>query len=329
MLIQKGETTLTGTTTTVDLDTPVEEGKAFVMSSQSYDRDGSVGMDFVGTTVHLENVVSGNFTRLRFNRGSSGSGNPTIHWQVVSGDELNVQYGSATSSGSQSISTVDTAKAFPILHFSTTGSFNSHGFMTAELTSTSLDLLGNTGTMRWQVVEWDGATVARYAAGTTGSDINISITSVDLGTTFAYVTSRPTSTSNMRDMAISSRFTSATNLRIDRDNNGGSLDVQAYVVTIPESRVISNTSQYTYTGPSEDLDISGAGGVDPDSTFMVSSWYGSFAQSSMRNATRHKIHNSNTLRFQMDDSLTTPISYFAVEIAEPTPQNTGNFLACM
>lgn len=105
MLVQRGVTQLQYNTTEppvangpaeaiVNLATPVEAGKSFVIASARCAIGGWEGTKVYLTTAELINIVDGKYTQLRFyKRSTQGNRLVRVEWQVVSGDEFRVQSG--------------------------------------------------------------------------------------------------------------------------------------------------------------------------------------------------------------------------------------------
>jgi hypothetical protein len=83
MKVQRGATTMTATSSTVTLGTPVKVGESFVVATiKSENARPDSGMP----EIYLDTVSGGNYTQLKMVRSRASSGESvTVNWQVVTG----------------------------------------------------------------------------------------------------------------------------------------------------------------------------------------------------------------------------------------------------
>jgi hypothetical protein len=321
MKVQRGTTTLTGTTATITLATPVEVGKSFVIHSQSI--NDTTSPEAYACQTYLDDVVGGKFTKVQIQRNNSG-GTIYIYWQVVESSDFTVQYGTATTDTNVTISSVSTSKSFPIISARCSGSFNGRAFVQADITSaTNLSLTsGTTGAVvRWQVVEWEGATVAKYSGSASGSSATTTITQIDTSKAFIYGMSFAVSSSLFSANPGAWRFNSTTQVLTERGTTSGSISFLFYVVTPPESTVYTNVNSWTtFDDTSVEVSLS-PNSVKTDNTMLVTSWWGyvTNANAGPVQSAGHNLKNSTTLEFVKDADFSTGINYFAVEVGELEP----------
>jgi len=126
--------------------------------------------------VELDGVSGDNYTKIKATRQLADNDITKAEWQVVYGDEFNVQSGiidcnDLTTEVLQGIDEVDLLKSFIVHTNYTSDERASKAFFMADFSSSEEISFsrgngeaGDINSIRWYVVEWDGATVNEYAA---------------------------------------------------------------------------------------------------------------------------------------------------------------------
>jgi hypothetical protein len=338
--VYRGSTSLTGTTTTttVTLGTPVAVGESFVVASVKSQVDRG---DSSLPVVFLKTEVSGEYTELEITRiRGATSEDITVAWQVITGSEFTVQNGTATiGSGSSTttaaISTVDTSIAFPVIYFAPstggTGGPQNCGINVAFNSTTELgfsrDTTAGTSTIRWQVVEWTGATVATYTTTLSGTSVNSTITAVDMDSTF--VVNYFNCSGAIYDGRISPKvtLTTTTNIQTTRDNSNNDIDLRFFVVSHPDISVQRGTIQMTSTVASNTATVSS---VDTTKSFLMTHIAGNSQNNASSNDERsnHVLTDATTVTVsRIGTGNLTDVSYQLVEFVLSSNIKTINGLA--
>ena len=178
-------------TVTQPLETPVPVGKSFVIGTA---RSDNYRVSRTFATFKLDNVINGHYTSIVVQRLYRADSNADYEWQVVTGDDFKVQTGEADLGGvvekEETIDKVDRDKSFVLLSVRSSGVFSSASFVEGRLSDdqtikmSRITAVSET-VVRWQVVEWEGASV-QY--GTTVQDLEegsktVPINKVDLNKT--------------------------------------------------------------------------------------------------------------------------------------------------
>ena len=273
--VQTGTVTISDTNTFVtDTITSVDTSKSLLLFSNR-----------LGSDVPLEpnhGMVSGELTSgttVRFERKGS-TGTITVNYYVaefssgVTVERGDVDISAATTN--VTITSVDTAKSFPIISMRTTGSLYSRDdFFRADITtSTNLQLsantFGGTPTVEWQVVEYTDCTIqtgdVSFATG--DSSKTATLTSVDTAKTWLLYTYETDINSAQADaFLVRGQLTDATTLTFDRDGTGTTVDVTYYAVEFTDGTSVQRGSEsFTTSETQNDVTITSV-----DTTWAVAS----------------------------------------------------------
>ena len=124
--------------------------------------------------VDLSDISGDNYTKIKATRYSSNDHITTVEWQVIYGDEFNVQTGTIDCNDlslteTQEITPVDLDKAFIIHTNYASDELASKGFFMSDFSSESEVVIsrgyaqsGDVNSINCQVIEWSGATVHSY-----------------------------------------------------------------------------------------------------------------------------------------------------------------------
>lgn len=308
--VQRGETNMAaGTTTvTIDLTTPVPNGKSFAIVSM---RANAYQPSRTLATATLMTDSGGNWTQLRIQRAFATDTAADYQWEVVWGNGFTVQTGEATlpTSGTKqldvTITAVDLSKAFALVSMRTNNTGAIAGFIRGKLTSTTnLQLnAGDTATssysgiVRWYVVEWEGATVqsGSTAFNTNNSTRNETISTVDRTKSFVvYSWDMLAFSTNVGIIATRAALTSDTNLQFFRALNSASANgtVDWFVVSHPDISV--QYGQETLTAAAS-ANPSITSVSDAARTFMPTPLQGNASCNTNANLTLHDGYNTRYL----------------------------------
>jgi len=316
--IQRGSITLSGSASSVLLDTPVEVGKSFVIcSTRGTASDPSSSM----ARVYLSDVVGANYTKITAARNST-TGTCYVEWQVISGDQFSVQSGSIACNASYkdvNISKVDLSKSF-IFVSSTTNSGNIYrGLVRVKFNSdTQIEIRKGDSdttffpTVQWYVVEWDGASVQSGLVTNSSQTNTANISGVDLDKSFLAYNYYVTSTSSNSAYAfVRGRFSSNSQVEFMRGSSTNSAYVSYFVISHPD--IIVSSGLITISGTSENANVS-------TESFLPVTSVGNAYQTSTSTSTLHHGYNTHslndtTLTVERTDSTgTLYASWFAVKV---------------
>ena len=251
--VQSGSVTFATTDTTKTATiTAVVLSKSFVVFGVSLDENdpgaGSITAQLTATTT------------VTFQRLGTATNSLTVHWYVAEFTSgVTVQRGSVTSPGASenvTLTAVDTARSFPLVSNSSSGStYDANDFVRAEITTSTNLLLtmdngGETGdVIEWQVVEYLDAEVqtGNLSFLTTDSSKTDTITSVDTSKSwliFNYKTDGGT-TANIGQRLVRGVITNATTLTFDRSNTGQTLDLTYYLIEFEDATTVAK-GQHTF-----------------------------------------------------------------------------------
>jgi len=263
--VQNGQATLPADTLSVDVAiSSVNTGRAFLVFGARFDSAEP------GKSQVSGRMVDG--TTLRFERGIAASPAPaiTIEWYVAEfSGGVSVQRGTTLLSAlttNVAITSVDTAKAFPIISYRTDGAtYDLNDFVRAKITgSTNLELTvneaGSCCTIEWQVIEYQDAKVQSndVTFATTDSSRTAAITSVNTWRTwllFTYTSDSGTGT-NIGQKMVRGVVTNPTTLTFDRSNTGQAMTLTYYVVEFFDgTSVQSNSAAFLATETQKDVTV--------------------------------------------------------------------------
>ena len=244
-----------------------------------------------------------------------------------------IQSGTASSTGSISITSVDTSKSFVHCGFRISGSA-ANNFSTCQLNSTGDTVLfqsggGSSVSVNWYVAEFSkGVSVQRGSetmdSSTSSLDVTLS-SSVDLSRTFVIVSSRMSTSDTDKDerRTVMAQLTTSTNLQISRNETGIAIDVEWQVVQMDGAKVQSGTT--TLSGTSATASLTS---VDESTTFLIFNSKASSDVDGVENRfyTRGTITDSTTITFNRETSSTgsVDISWYAIEMIEGTVVQKGS-----
>jgi hypothetical protein len=194
-------------------------------------------------------------TNLRVARKTTGDIAMSIRWQVIefaTGASVQQLYITPEDeyAHDETITSVNTAKSFPILTLINQGSLlNNDDLWTARITSATNVQFGCATNVDYenkvlccQIVTIDDATVAEYT-GTTDTDgsTSVTISAVTLAKTFEFFTFKYNGSIFNRTMIIPVP-TSTTNINFTRQltSAGGAYDYSLYVVSISDNLTVQN-----------------------------------------------------------------------------------------
>jgi hypothetical protein len=328
MQVYRGTTTLTGTSSTVTLSTPVAVGESFVVASVKSQVDRP---DSALPLVYLDTISGGNYTELKIERtrASAGVEDIVVAWQVLTGTEFTVQQGSATigsggTTTTATISAITTSRAFPIIYYNPSNANDGSENTAVNVSVNSTTQLGfarntastNTMSIRWQIIEWDNATVATYtdSIGSGASSKTTTITSVDTDRAFVipYYT---TSASLYGARALPRvRITNATTITASRGDTTNAISLRYFVVShsqiIVKSGSVSMASGVASTTASPTP-------VRTDMTCLFTHIQGNGDQTSSSSASGRVLHiltDEDTFTFERTaTSQTTTLNYQSVD----------------
>ncbi len=244
-VVQSGETTMNAQTTVVNIPTPVNTSRAFILysvrASTTYDDPSHSG-------IYLQWV---NGTRFNLIQGSASSFGAIVDWYVIEGGSLKVQ------SGVQSYTTTSTSFNIPITSTnisrsivfmglgscaSTTNTYLGQTRWTGSLTSSTnlyiqRDYSGNcAGSVSYFVVEFDdGSNIQGGAISNVGSSSYAYVNPINLSNTWFYFSSAFGSTATRaEDQGIIFRFYNSTAFQLSRNSGARSTArVQWYAISTP------------------------------------------------------------------------------------------------
>ena len=256
--IQTGTTTIAaGSASNTATITSVDTTKAFLVFGVS---EGNINPQFGQISGQITNSTTLTFTRAT----AASSPAVTVHWYVAEfSSGVTVQRGAAILGTSTSVNvtltTVDTAKAFPLISLRTTGAtFDGNDFVKARITSsTNLELTmlvaGDSAgvTVEWQVIEYTDANVqtnslsgdVTFAAG--DSSELVTVTSVDPTKSwliYNYSSAAGTST-NIGQKLVRGVITNGTTLTFDRNSTGQAINLTWFLVTFSDNTTVQDGSQ--------------------------------------------------------------------------------------
>ncbi|WP_415280976.1 hypothetical protein [Candidatus Nitrososphaera sp. FF02] len=253
--VQAGEESYATGISSIDVDiTTVDLSESFIIVTNRLNT-GSAGENSMGfwtgrfadsDTISLE----------RARTGEDG----VISWQVVSIEGASVQSGSFTTSGTSgtdSVTSVDTAKSFFIFSTRVSTSTNIRetsvrGSLTDDQTIAFSRTTAGSGTIftEWFVVEWDRFSVqAGQTAASGASAINAAIS--DVGTlerAFEWHSRDSTGTgTGFGSISITGALMSTTNLQLQKGANGQTQEVNWQVVVIGADTDVQLTDGIAFT----------------------------------------------------------------------------------
>lgn len=303
MLVQRGTTTIAdgNTSTTVTLPNPVPVGKSFAIVN------GRIGSAESSTSIFcmhtLSTVVNGKYTELVITR-SNDNGTVTASWQVVNGPMLTVQRGQTTLSsgtGTASITAVDRSRAFIIISNTAVTTTGEECLVKAQFNSTTeiqFDLDSGASAapvVEWQVIEWEGASVQEVSSGAmNNTTLNVAISEVDLNKTFvvySWTTNEANPLEEFGEDVPKVELSSTTNIAVSRGGDTTQLNLQFFVVSIPDGSVQSG--DFSISGTSNTDTISTA--VNTDFTFMPMPFLGNGYYDSGASVTSDKATHTQVL----------------------------------
>ncbi len=265
--VQRGSTTLGATTTDVPISS-VALSRSFVLMNSRVS-----GSTFGSSDFPRAQLTSP--TNLRLSVESSSSN--VVKWQVIQYNDANVQRGTASfasgdSSKTATVSTVDTTQAWLVYSNTTAaGSANNigqklvRGLITNATTLTfDRSSTGQTLDVAWELVEFTDATSVQHASAAFASadtTQNVTITAVDPsraiavgGTTLYGGRSAYTSDDNPGVGWFTTRLTTSTNLRIQRNVALAAADLGWFVIHWPgtaDPLVVNSTGDAVDNAPGD------------------------------------------------------------------------------
>ena len=255
---QSGTVTLAaGNASTTATITAVNLSRSFLVFSTTAD-DADSG------SAHVRGQLTDS-TTVTFNRDTTGPA-VSISWTVVEyASGVSVQRGTFTGAASTTenitISSIDTAKSFPIVSLQAAGTiFGEDDFIKAKLTtSTNLELampsFPSTVYVEWQVVEFTHAVVqtgdVAFASGE-GSKTD-TLTSVDTSKAWLTYTHDSTNgtTTNIGQKLVRGMVTNATTVTFDRDDTGQPINLTWYLVEFTDGTSVQHASEAFTTGETQ------------------------------------------------------------------------------
>lgn len=250
MLVQRGEITLTATSTFVTLETPVPVGKSFPMVLTRHATSSRMN---TAVTPVLTTEVNGYFTQILFQRASNNY-DVTLVYYIISGDEFTVQSDlytlqSGYTSRNVTIGEVDLTKTFVLSYTRQATSdvtYNDSIFrIRVSLTNaTTLNFsrsgTGHTVNNAWYVVTMEGATVEQFTANipTSGYATDVSVNEVDISKAFLIHTWQSDFIGAFPSASVIAHFIDNSTIRC-RLNNTPAITVTGFVVSHPKIKVIS------------------------------------------------------------------------------------------
>ncbi len=337
--VQSGSATIAdGNTSTTATVTAVDLSKSFLVFSLT-------GSDTNPNNLQVSGQITAT-TTLTFTRvGTSGA--VSINWYVAEFTSgATVQRGTLTpmtgTTHNVTISSVDLAKAVPIISYAKAGStFGEDDFVKAKLTSaTNLELTrvgGADGTVEWQVVEFTNAAVQSgdVAFGAGESSKTDTLTAVDTAKSWlvhSYSSASGTS-ADIGQKLVRGVVTNTTTLTFDRDNTGQTADLTWYLVEFTDATSVQHASEPFGAGETQrDVTITA---VDLTRTFAIGGLYGRGGKSPYSTADDPGVgwmtaNLTTTTNLQLTRGLTgsttADVGWFTVELANdaPTISDIGN-----
>jgi hypothetical protein len=238
------ETTSGTGTKTVTLDTPVPVGKSYPRIT--WTAPGTVGSYGRQPAVMLTDEVDGHYTKLTFEWLNTSTGDITINWEVITGDELTVQSGREVFNQSKAvaITAVDLDESYIVVSTSADSSRSYATYVDAgytatdEITLTRRPIGGNV-LVCWYSVTMAGATVQSGSNTIAGApNATATIDEVDLTKSFLQF-SFSTAYYTAGQLLLEGHFNSATQIEFKFDLSLGSAPtyVKWFVVTHPKLKV--------------------------------------------------------------------------------------------
>jgi len=307
---------MSGSTSTVTLDTPVDDGKSWLLVSYSTEYPQITRMF---AKAELSDISDGQYTKISFERGDSFS-NVYVSWEVISGDEFTVQTGETSMQGSTSetetITEVDTDKSFVVLSTKGVGTGTGLQYVPRAYLSDSTTLTLNCSASdssdytiaRWYVVEWSGANVQSGTLSQTGVDTDVTITAVDLSKSFLLFNYSGPSFNTSSVNHISGNLTSTTNINFERGGISITISGTNYISWF----VISHDGLSVQSG---DVSITGTSSTDTITSVNLEVDYIAYTHT-------QELTDSTTVsieRFNGDDTLS---SYYYVVTETPNIKGT-------
>ena len=281
--VQRGSTTLSASTTDIPIAT-VDLSRSFTLVN-SRSGGGTFGAsDFVRALLTSP-------TSLRVEVTSSASN--AVQWQVITYNDAVVQRGTTVFAAGDATRTattaaVDAAKSW--LVYSTTtaaGTANDIGqkLIRGQITNgTTITFdrssTGQTLDVAWELVEFTDATSvqhasAAFAGGQTLRDVTISTVDATRsiavgGTTLIGGRSAYTADDNPGEGWFTTRLSSSTNLRIERDRASAAADLGWFVISWPDPLVVNSTGNSSDTNAGDGVcSTGGTVGSDPECTLRA------------------------------------------------------------
>lgn len=322
MLVQRGETSLTGTTktATITLDTPVPVGKSFPLISRRANTHFRMDSE---VTAELTAEADGHYTAIKLTRARADY-DVTVIYQVISGDEFTVQSGvkffsTADLTVSIPVSQVDLPQTFVVTTTrqasSDTTAADAKFRVRASLAETALTLSRNAGdhglNVVWHVVTMDGATVQQLTTETTELSVDITASSVNLEKTFLLHSWQSNLNGFFPANSWAAHLVDSTTVRLRR-NYSSTSKATCFVVSHPKLKVVSGLTAM-------DAGVSAAqeyASADPSLTFTLTNT----ATSTSTNGSylhgilcTHKVENNN-IHFQRNSAtIDCELAWFVVE----------------
>jgi len=238
--VQRGTVSFAGTSTDVTIPSAVVLANSFLIFQYNVD---TPDVDEVNVRGQITSP-----TNIHFERTTAGV-TVDISWYVVEDStRISSQRGNltmASTTENETITSVDLAKSFSLASWENPGaSWGDGDTIRHRLTSaTNLEFLIDTlpggfePEIDWEVTEFTGAVVQRgittFASGTASEDIVI--TSVDLSRSIVHISNTINGalavTPNIQ--GLSGELTTSTNLHIERDGTGNSMEIAWKVIEFP------------------------------------------------------------------------------------------------
>ena len=319
MTVQKGSTSLSGTTTDVTISS-VDISKSYVIFSA---RNAS------GANAQYATAQLINGTTLRFTR-EDNTGTLEIEWFVITDPLATVQrgttaIGSGNTTETQAISSVDLSKSFITISHRTNESNinNDHRahYIAKFNSNTEIEFergeSGAAGTVAWEVVTISDAVVQHGVNSVSGSSGNQAITAVDLDHAFV-IAPNTTTVSNLESRHVRTSFNSTTQIDFNRVATSGTPKVGWFVVECERYNVQPVTSGNVTT---QTVNVS-ITSVDTDKAFTVGTSQNNGTGTSNANSkyTLSITSATNWRRQKESTNQPTHVDGFVVEVNEPTSE---------
>ena len=265
--VQSGTATIAnGSSSTTGTITSVDTTKSFLVFGASLASNVTADPLYGQVTGQITNATTLTFAR------NSTTGDITIKWYVAEFTSgVTVQRGNTSMQGvataNVSLTTVNTAKSFPIVSFRTAGAtYGTNDFVGAQVTSStnlqlSLDSAGDTNSqVEWQVVEYTDAAVQTGAVSFATGDSSKTATITSVNTSKSWLiysyTSPSGTTTDIGQKLVRGVITNSTTLTFDRDNTGQTISLTWYLVEFTDGTTVQQGSQaFTSAETQKDVTI--------------------------------------------------------------------------